>query len=127
MAASLRVPRKLCSFLFFYVLFLTLVTQVILSFITYSREELLNIRSASTHHQYDQEYVFRDTDPVFCLTNRTTEGIPCSDPKTDSEKEGNEAVFWSDSGDRHTMHHSLAFFLPMSSLLTTRLMKSEQG
>ena len=126
MAASLRVPRKLCSFLFFYVLFLTLVPQVILGFITYSREELLNIRSASTHHQYDQEYVFRNADPVFCLTNRTTERIACSE-KNDSEKEGNEAVFWSDSGDGHTVHHSLAFFLPMSSLLTTRLTKSEQG
>uniref|UniRef100_A0A8K9UYS7 Reverse transcriptase domain-containing protein n=1 Tax=Oncorhynchus mykiss TaxID=8022 RepID=A0A8K9UYS7_ONCMY len=88
MAASLRVPRKLCSFLFFYVLFLTLVPQVILGFITYSREELLNIRSASTHHQYDQEYVFRDADPVFCLTNRTTEWILCSDPKKRLRKRG---------------------------------------
>ena len=124
MAASLHVPRKLCSFLFLYVLFLTLVPQVILGFITYSREELLNIRSASTHHQYDQEY---DADPVFCLTNRSTELIPCSDPpkKNDFVKEGN--VFWSDSGHGHIAHHSLAFFLPMSSLLTTRLMKSEQG
>uniref|UniRef100_A0A8C8LWT3 Histocompatibility (minor) 13 n=1 Tax=Oncorhynchus tshawytscha TaxID=74940 RepID=A0A8C8LWT3_ONCTS len=30
------------------------------------------------------------------------EWFPCSDPKNDSEKEGNEAVFWSDSGDGHT-------------------------
>ena len=88
MAASLRVPRKLCSFLFFYVLFLTLVPQVILGFITYSREELLNIRSASTHHQYDQEYVFRDADSVFCLSPRTTEWIPCSDPKKRLRKRG---------------------------------------
>ncbi|CDQ93070.1 unnamed protein product, partial [Oncorhynchus mykiss] len=88
MAASLRVPRKLCSFLFFYGLFLTLVPQVILGFITYSREELLNIRSASTHHQYDQEYAFRDADPVLCLTNRTTEWIPCSDPKKLLRKRG---------------------------------------
>ena len=64
-AASLRVPRKLCRFFcFFYVLFLTLVPQVILGFITYSREELLNIRATSTHHQYDQEYDFPEADPV---------------------------------------------------------------
>ena len=79
MAASLRVPRKLCSFLFFYVLFLTLVPQVILGFIAYSREELLNIRAASTHHQYDQEYDFREADPVFCLSARTTKWIPSGD------------------------------------------------
>ncbi|CDQ85775.1 unnamed protein product [Oncorhynchus mykiss] len=100
-----------------------LVPQVILGFITYSREELLNIRAASTHHQYDQEYDFCETDPVFCLSPRTTEWIP----KNDFVKEGNEAVFWSDSGDGHIAHHSLAYFSPMSSLLTTRLMKSEQG
>uniref|UniRef100_A0A8C7KC88 Transposase Tc1-like domain-containing protein n=1 Tax=Oncorhynchus kisutch TaxID=8019 RepID=A0A8C7KC88_ONCKI len=58
-------------FCFFYVLFLTLV-----------------IRSASTHHQYDQEYVFRDADPVFCLTNSTTEQILCSDPKKRLRKRG---------------------------------------
>ncbi|CDR18940.1 unnamed protein product [Oncorhynchus mykiss] len=68
-------------FYFFYVLFLTLVPQVILGFITYSREELLNIIAASTHHQYDQEYDFREADPVFCLSPRTTEWIPAGDPK----------------------------------------------
>ncbi|XP_052332830.1 uncharacterized protein LOC127911022 [Oncorhynchus keta] len=75
-------------FCFFYVLFLTLVPQVILGFITYSREELLNIRAASTHHQYDQEYDFREADPVFCLSPRTTEWIPASDPKKRLRKRG---------------------------------------
>ena len=90
MAASLRVPRKLCSFLFFvfYVLFLTLVPQVILGFITYSREELLNIRAASTHHQHDQEYDFPGAGPVFCLPPRTTEWIPAGDPKKRLRKRG---------------------------------------
>ena len=88
MATSLRVPRKLCSFLFFYVLFLTVVPQVILGFITYSREELLNIRAASTHHQYDQDYDFREADPVFCLSPRTTEWIPAGDPKKRLRKRG---------------------------------------
>ena len=88
MAASLRVPRKLCSFLYFYVLFLTLVPQVILDFITYSREELLNIRATSTHHQYDQEYDFPGTDPVFCLSPRTTDWIPACDPKQRRRKRG---------------------------------------
>ena len=89
MAASLRVPRKLCSFFFYvFLTFLTLVPQVILGFITYSREELLNIRLASTHHQYDQEYDFREADPVFCLSTRTTEWIPAGDPKKRLRKRG---------------------------------------
>lgn len=132
MAASLRVPRKLCSFLFFYVLFLTLVPQVILGFITYSREELLNIRSASTHHQYDQEYVFRDAAPVFCLTTSVTEWITCSDQKKKRlRKRGKRSGLLVRL--RRQAHRAplpsilLANVLPMSSLLTTRLMKSEQG
>ncbi|XP_070292231.1 perforin-1 isoform X2 [Salvelinus sp. IW2-2015] len=71
MAASLRVPWKICSILFFYVLFLTSVPRVILGFITYSREELLNIRLTSTHHRSYQEYDFPETDPVFCLQHNT--------------------------------------------------------
>ena len=81
MAASLCVPRKLCSICFFYMLFLTLVPQVILGFITHSREELLNIRAKSTHHHYDQEYDSPEADPVFCLPPRTMDRIPAGDPK----------------------------------------------
>ena len=80
MAASLRVPWKICSILFFYVLFLTSVPQVILGFITYSREELLNIRLTSTHHRSYQEYDFPETDPVFCLPPNTMDLIPAGDP-----------------------------------------------
>ena len=55
MAASLLVLRKLCSILFFNVLFLTLLVQKTLSVITYCQEELLDIRETSTHqHNYDQ-------------------------------------------------------------------------
>ena len=72
-------------------LFLTLVPQVILGFITYSREELLNIRAASPHHQYDQEYDFREADPVFCLLPRTTEWIPACDPKQRRRKSGKQS------------------------------------
>ena len=88
MAASLRVPSKLCSILFLYVLFLTLVPQVILGFITYSREELLNIRATSTHHHYDQEYDFPEADPVFCPPPRTMDQIPAGEPKQRRRKRG---------------------------------------
>ena len=45
-----------------------------------------------------------------------------SQPATQSNdvvKEANGAVFWSGSGDGHIASHSLAFYSPMSSLLTT--------
>ena len=93
-------------FWFFYVLFLTLVPQVILGFITYSREELLNIRATSTHHHYDQECNFPEADPVFCLPPRTMDWIPAV--YNVAVKGANEAIFWSGSGDRHIAHHSLA-------------------
>jgi hypothetical protein len=121
MAASLRVPRKLQYFL--YMLFLTLVPQIILGFITYSWEELLNIRATSTHHHYDQEYDSPEADPVFCLPPRTMDRIPAGDPKQRRRKRGKR----SGSENGHIAHRSLAYYSPMSSLLTTRLMKSEQG
>ncbi|XP_055776853.1 carboxypeptidase N catalytic chain isoform X2 [Salvelinus fontinalis] len=72
----------------FYVLFLTLVPQVILGFITYSWEELLNIRATSTHHHYNQEYDFPEADPVFCLPPSTMDLIPAGDPKQRRRKRG---------------------------------------
>jgi hypothetical protein len=57
-AASLLALRKLCS-IFFHVLFLTLLGQNFWGVITYSQEELLDIRATRTHqhyHHYDQEY-----------------------------------------------------------------------
>ena len=82
-------------FFFFYVLFLTLVTQVILGFNTYSREELLDRRATSTHHHYDQEYDFPEADPLFCPPPRTMDGIPTGEPKQVTVKGADEAVFWS--------------------------------
>ena len=88
MAASLRVPRKLCSMFFFYVLYLTLVPQVILGFITYSREELLDIRATSTHHHFDQEFDFPEADSLFCPPPRTMDRIPAGKPKQRRSKRG---------------------------------------
>ena len=56
---------KLISILLFYVLFLTLLAQNILSIITYSREKLLDIRATSTYQHYKQEYVVVEADPLF--------------------------------------------------------------
>ena len=58
MVASLRNIRKLCSILFFYVLFLTLLRQEILSLIIYNQEELFDIRTMPIYQRYDQEYDF---------------------------------------------------------------------
>ena len=87
MVASLHVLRKLCSILFFYVLFLTLLPQEILSLITYSRVELLDIRATSTYQHYDQEYNF-PTDPLFGPPPRTMDRIPVGDPKQRRRRKG---------------------------------------
>jgi hypothetical protein len=81
MAAALRVPRNYALFSFFYVVFLTLLPQGILGFITYSRDELLDIRAMSTHQHYDQEYDFPEAYPLFCPPPRTMDWIPAGDPK----------------------------------------------
>ena len=89
MAASLRVPKKLCSiFHFFYVLFLTTLPQKILGCITYSREELFDISTRSIHQHYDQEYDFPEADPLFGLPPRTMDQIPAGDPKQRSRRRG---------------------------------------
>jgi hypothetical protein len=112
-------------FCFFYLLFLTLVPQLILGFITYSREELLDIRATSTHHHYDQEYDFPKVDTVLRPPPRRR--TQPANQNNDAVKGADEAVFWSGSGDGHMAHRSRAYNLPMYSLLTTRLIKSEQG
>jgi hypothetical protein len=77
----LLVLRKLCS-IFLNVLFLTLLAQKILSVITYSREELLNIRATPTYQHYDQEYDFPKATPkAFKL-------FPEADPKQRSRRRG---------------------------------------
>jgi hypothetical protein len=69
------------QYLVFNVLFLTLLPQEILSLITYSREELLNIRATSTYQHYDQEYDFPEADPLFGPPPRTMDLIPEADQK----------------------------------------------
>ena len=72
-----------------YFVFLHVISyQVILGFITYSREELLNIRATSTHHHYNQEYDSPEADPVFCIPPRTMDPIPAGDPKQRRRKRG---------------------------------------
>ena len=75
-------------YLVVYVLFLTVLSQVIIGFISYSREDLLDIRATSTHHHYNQEYDFPEADPVFCPPPRTMDRIPASKPKQRRRKRG---------------------------------------
>ena len=86
-------------FCFFYVLFLTLVPQVILGFITYSREELLNIRSRQLTISTTKNMTFAKRILRSAFHPGQRNGSQPATPKNDFEKEGNEAVFWSDSGD----------------------------
>ena len=78
-------------YLVFYVLFLTLLPQVILDFITYSREELLDIRATSTHQHYDQEYDFPEADPLFFPPPRTIDRISAGDPKQRRRRRGRKS------------------------------------
>jgi hypothetical protein len=89
-AASLQVLRKLSSIWVFYALLLTVLAQKTLSVITYSREELLDIRETSTyqHNQhYNQEYDFPKADPL-SATLRAFELIPEADPKQRHQRKG---------------------------------------
>ena len=115
--------QETMQYLVFYVLFLTLLPQVILGFITYSREELLDIRATSTHQHYDQEYYFPEADPLFGLPPRTMDQMPAGDPKQRHRRRRGRR-----SGLLVRLHRRAHRApLPMSSLLTTRQTKSEQG
>jgi hypothetical protein len=70
------------------VLFLTLLAQKILSVITYSREELLDIRATSAYQHYDQEYDCPETDPLFTSPPRAFDLIPEADPKQRRRRRG---------------------------------------
>ena len=59
-----------------------MLPQKILGFITYSREELLDIRASSTHQHYDQEYDFPEAEPLFSLTTQDNGPDPSRRPKT---------------------------------------------
>ena len=83
-------PQQTVQYFFFYVLFLTLLAQKTLSVITYSREELLDIRETSTyqHNQhYDQEYDFPKGDPL-SVPPRAFELIPEPAPKQRHPRRG---------------------------------------
>ena len=58
------------------------------SFITYSREELLDIRATSTHQHYYQEYDFPEADPLFGPPPRTMDRFPAGDPKQRCSRRG---------------------------------------
>ena len=75
-------------FCFFYVLFLTMLPQEILRLITYSREELLDIRATSTYQHYDQEYDFPEADPLSRPPPRTMDLVPAAERKQRQHKRG---------------------------------------
>jgi hypothetical protein len=79
-----------------------LLPREILGFITYSREELLDIRAMSTHQHYDQEYNFPEADPPFGPPPRTMDRFPAGDPKQGRRRRTDGAVFWSHTATEHT-------------------------
>jgi hypothetical protein len=64
-----------------------LLAQKILSVITFSREELLDIREMSTYQHYDQEYDFPKADPS-SAPSRAFELIPEANPKQRHRRRG---------------------------------------
>ena len=101
---------KTMQFFFFFVLFLPLVPQVILGFITYSREELLDIRVMSTLQHYDLEYIFPEADPMFGPPPRTMDWIPAGDRKQRHRRRDRRSVFWSGSVDGNIAHCSQVYY-----------------
>jgi hypothetical protein len=90
MAASRLTLKQLCSILFVYVLCFMLLAQELFCVITYSREELLDIRAAVTHQNfqhYDQNYDFPGADPLFTLA-RAIKCLPEAGPKQQQRSRG---------------------------------------
>jgi hypothetical protein len=115
MVASLRVNRNNAGFCFFNVLFLTLLSQEILSLITYSQEELLDRRAMATYQDYDQEYNFPKEDPLFGPPPRTMDLIPEADPKQRHRRRGRQSGLLVRF--LHIAHSSRVYYSLMSSLL----------
>ena len=98
----------------FFKLCLTLLAQKILSVITYSREELLDIRATFTYQHYDQEYNFPIVGPL-STPLRAFELIPEADRKPRPGEEGDGAVFCSDFRGLHTTHRFRVYYSRISS------------
>jgi hypothetical protein len=75
-------------FSFLYVFLLTLLPQEIFCLITYSQEELLDIRATSTYQHYDQEYDFPKADPLLGPPHRTLDLISVADPRQQCHRRG---------------------------------------
>ena len=73
--------------MFLYVLFITLLAQKIVSVITYSLEELLDIRLMSTYQHHDQEYDLPEADTL-SEPPRALELNPEVDPKQRCRRRG---------------------------------------
>ena len=110
---SLWVLRKLCSIL---CIISYIVTPRKSCLITYSREELLDIRAKSTYQHYDQEYDFPEVDPL--LDHHPGQWILSQKPtQNNGATEGADgAASWSGSVDVHISHRSRVYYSPISSL-----------
>jgi hypothetical protein len=65
-----------------YFIFLWIISYIVTpGNLTYSREELLDIRATSTYQHYYQDYDFPEADPLFGPPPRTMDMIPVGDPK----------------------------------------------
>ena len=58
MAVVLRAPNQLCHFVSFFALFVTYFVHKVAATVSYDRKELLEIRTAITHLELEEEFLF---------------------------------------------------------------------
>ena len=61
MAAVLRAPNQLCCFDSFFALFVTCFVHNVDATVSYDRKELLDIRTANTHLELDEDFLMSRT------------------------------------------------------------------
>ena len=62
MAAVLRAPNQLCYFVCYFALFVTYFVRNVSATVSYDRKELLDIRTAITHLELDEDCFFYESD-----------------------------------------------------------------
>ena len=75
-AAVLRAPNQLCYFVHFFSLFVTYFVHNVVAVISYDWKELLDIRTATTHLELDEDIFFNESDTKDILLPRDQALIP---------------------------------------------------
>ena len=125
-AASQLALRKLQYFVCLCTIFFTELALELFSAITYSWEELLDIRAAVTHQNY-QHHEDYELEQILCLLS--LEQLNLFQRLTQNNADGGEVlrvVFWSNLGSMYTTHHSRVFYSLMSNRWIIKLTSSRR-